>query len=96
MGIGVLTISEAAKASGVNRRTLHRWIVARANVDPSLVVRLSKRKWLISRTALAAMLGLDVMDMESALERHGSEIDSLKREVRVLKTRVRALEARRA
>jgi hypothetical protein len=87
MSLGVLTISQAAKLSGVPKRTLHRWILAREKVDPGLVIRLSKRSWLLSRAALAAMLGLDVLNIEDALERHGKDIDSLKRRVRALETR---------
>lgn len=87
MGLGVLTISEAAKLSGVNKRTLHRWIEARAKVDPSLVMKLTPRKWLISKAALAVMLGLDFANVEDAVDRHGKDIDSLKRRVRALESR---------
>ena len=85
MALGVLTISEAAKAAGIPRRTLHDWLVARAKVDPGLILKFTgKKRWLISKAGLAAMLGLDVQDVESSLDRHGKEIDALKRRVRVL------------
>jgi excisionase family DNA binding protein len=95
MGIGVLTISEAAKLAGVKRRTLHRWIVARAKVDTSLIIKLSGRKWLISKAALAAMLGLDFTNMEDAVDRHGQDIDAIRRRLSSIERRLSALERRR-
>jgi hypothetical protein len=98
---GLITVAEAAEASGINRRTLYRWIEERAKVDPTLLTKVTpgnanrpRGRWLINRASLATMLGMDVVDLEAALERHGAEIDSIKRDIRALKAQVRALETR--
>lgn len=92
MALGVMTISEAAKLSGIPKRTLHDWLTKRALVDPGLILKFTgKKRWLVSKAGLAAMLGLDVTNMEESLDRHGKEIDALKRRVKTLEQQLAAV-----